>query len=291
MEYGDWRPYVSVAERRKRATAHARKLANKGRVVRPVAIDGRTIANTFWGKAWCDNLESYSDFASRMPRGRTYVRNGSVVDLQVTAGRVSAIVSGSEVYEIAVEIEPLERKLWRALRRECAGQIGSMVALLQGKFSQDVMQILARPKTGLFPSPNQIRLSCSCPDWASMCKHVAATLYGVGARLDSEPEIFFALRQVDHTELISEAASARTLGGQKSARRSKAVATEDLSALFGIELDEAPPRPPAARSKASATPPPPSKAKGRGTKRNEPASDRAGRGATPARRKSGKARP
>jgi uncharacterized Zn finger protein len=234
----DWRPYVSVAERRKLAAAHARKLAKKGRTVRPVEIEGRTIAATFWGKAWCDNLESYSDFANRMPRGRTYVRNGSVVDLQMAAGRITAIVSGSEIYDVEIEIDPLDKKLWKRLVRESAGRIGSMIELLRGRFSQDVMQILARPKTGLFPSPREIRLSCTCPDWAEMCKHVAAALYGVGARLDREPEIFFTLRQVDQTELISEAATARDLTKKTSGSKGKKVlAADNLSAIFGIELD------------------------------------------------------
>jgi uncharacterized Zn finger protein len=239
MYHNGWRPYVPVDVRRKRAAAHAKKLAKKGRAVRPVILDGRDIAESFWGNAWCDNLESYSDYENRMPRGRSYVRNGSVVDLQIDAGRVTAIVAGSEIYEIAIEIDPLPKKVWSALIKECAGQIGSIVELLQGKLSESVMRTLARPKTGLFPSPAEIRLSCTCPDWASMCKHVAAALYGVGARLDSEPEIFFTLRQVDQTELVSEAAAARTIG-KKRAPSKKSLATSDLSALFGIELDGEP---------------------------------------------------
>src|SRR6184192_2055898 len=177
MSYYDWKPYVPVVRRRQQAAQKIAKFKKQGHPIEPVVIEGRTIARSFWGKAWCDNLERYSDYASRMPRGRTYVRNGSVVDLQIEAGKVTALVSGSELYRIDVEIDPLDTKRWRALVRECAGQIGSMIELLQGRFSREVMQILARPKTGLFPSPKQIRLSCSCPDWASMCKHVAAALY------------------------------------------------------------------------------------------------------------------
>src|SRR4051794_23305285 len=135
----EWRPYVSVAERRKQAAREAKKLAKNGRVVRPIAIEGRVIATSFWGQAWCENLERYSDYASRMPRGRTYVRNGSVVDLQIEAGKVTALVSGSELYRIDIEIDSLDKKRWQALVRECAGQIGSMVELLQGRFSLEVM--------------------------------------------------------------------------------------------------------------------------------------------------------
>ncbi|MCA1664966.1 MAG: SWIM zinc finger family protein [Myxococcales bacterium] len=234
MFFGDFRPYVSAAERRKRAARHAAKLVKKGRAVRPIRIEGRTIAHSFWGKAWCDNLESYSDYANRMPRGRSYARNGSIVDLQIEPGRVAAIVSGSEIYDIA--IDRLDRRLWRSLVRECTGRIGSLVELLQGRFSDDVMRILARPKNGLFPSPQQIRLACSCPDSADMCKHVAAALYGIGARLDAEPEIFFTLRQVDQAELVSEASTARRLRSRKSASK-RTVASGDLESIFGIELE------------------------------------------------------
>jgi uncharacterized Zn finger protein len=239
MAFDEWRPYVPVAQRRKQAARFAAKLAKKGRPVSPVEIEGRAIANSFWGKAWCDNLESYSDFANRMPRGRTYVRNGSVVDLQIAAGKVTAVVSGSEVYQIEIQMDALDRKVWRSLTQQCAGQIGSMIELLQGRFSGDVMQLLARPKTGLFPSPKEIHLSCTCPDWANMCKHVAAALYGVGARLDREPEIFFTLRQVDQTELVSAASTGRGLA-RKTAPRAKTLATDNLSSIFGIELDDAP---------------------------------------------------
>lgn len=245
----EWRPYVPVAERRKQAAKKAARLA-KGRVVRPVAIEGRTIARSFWGQAWCENLESYSDYENRMPRGRTYVRNGSVVDLQIAAGRVTAVVAGSDVYEIGIDIDPLEPKRWRALVRECAGKIGSMVELLQGRFSREVMQVLARPKTGLFPSPRQIRMSCSCPDWATMCKHVAAALYGVGARLDEEPEIFFTLRRVDQSELVTEATAADRLTRTAGGRRVKTLEADSLSAIFGIELDGAAATPPPTRGAA-----------------------------------------
>ena len=232
----DYRPYVSVAERRKLAAKHAAKLAKKGRTVKPIQIEGRVIAHSFWGKAWCDNLESYSDYANRMPRGRTYARNGSIVDLHVAPGRVTAIVSGSDIYEIDITIEPLDGKLWKTLVRECTGRIGSLVELLRGQFSDDVMQVLARRKTGLFPSPEQISLGCSCPDWADMCKHVAAALYGVGARLDAEPELFFTLRQVDQADLVGAATTRKPSRSRKAAGK-RTVAAADLESVFGIELE------------------------------------------------------
>ena len=179
MSFG-WKPYVSVAERRKKAERAMAKLCKKGHSHAPVTIQGRKLATTFWGKAWCDNLESYSDFANRLPRGRTYVRNGSVVDLQVNGGEIRAIVMGSELYRVTVNVSPIPKARWSAICTDCSGSIDSLVELLQGRLSKAVMERVCQQKTGLFPAPSEIKLSCSCPDWADMCKHVAAVLYGIG---------------------------------------------------------------------------------------------------------------
>ncbi len=233
--YG-FRPYVSVAERRRKAQREMARLEKKGKVIRPVQLEGRTIARTFWGKAWCDNLESYMDYENRLPRGRTYVRNGSVVHLDIRPGEVEATVSGSELYQVRINIAAAAKAKWKTLCRDCAGAIGSLVELLQGRFSDHVMGILTRKETGLFPAPAEIKLKCSCPDWATMCKHVAAVLYGVGARLDLSPELLFTLRSVNHEELITQAATATDLAG-KTRTAGPELAESEISAVFGIELD------------------------------------------------------
>jgi len=233
-----FRPYVPVAKRRANAAREMAKLAKKGHVVSPVNIKGRTIAATFWGKAWCEHLESYSDFANRLPRGRTYVRNGSVVDLQIKPGRVTAHVSGSELYEIDINIKPLAQSRWASIRSECAGKIASVLELLRGRLSKGVMEIITHRETGLFPEPSEITLNCSCPDWADMCKHIAAVLYGVGARLDEKPELLFVLRQVDHLDLIEQAAAGLTpADASVNASATKTIAETDLADVFGIDLD------------------------------------------------------
>ncbi|HWE94946.1 MAG TPA: hypothetical protein VG269_13355 [Tepidisphaeraceae bacterium] len=234
--YYGFKPYVSVAKRRANAAKEVAKLAKKGRTITPVNIEGRAIASTFWGKAWCDHLESYSDFENRLPRGRTYVRNGSVVDLQIGPGKVTSMVSGSELYKITITIKALTKKTWDCLKGDCAGQIGSLVELLQGRLSKGVMELVIRRDGGLFPSPREIEMKCSCPDWAGMCKHVAATLYGVGARLDQQPELLFKLREVDHLELISQASVPSALG-QSSSHGRQTIDTDALADVFGIDLD------------------------------------------------------
>jgi len=235
MNYWGWKPYVSAAERRRKASKEMAKLAKKGHPVSPVIVDGRAIAKTFWGKAWCENLERYSDYANRLPRGRTYVRNGSVIDLQISPGEIKALVSGSSIYKVAVKVAPVSKVRWQSICTDCAGAIDSLIELLQGRFSKGVMERVCRPKTGLFPSPEEIKLSCSCPDWAGMCKHVAAVLYGIGARIDQQPELLFRLHEVDEKELIAGAGKALPLS-RKAPPAEKVIAGEDLSALFGLDI-------------------------------------------------------
>jgi uncharacterized Zn finger protein len=249
--FGEWAPYVPVAARRRKAEREMEKLRKKGAVLSPVKIEGRQIARTFWGKAWCDNLESYRDYENRLPRGRTYVRNGSVVDLQIAPCEVTAIVSGSKIYKVKVSIGDVGPVRWKTLCAHCSGGIDSLVELLQGRFSKGVMERLCRQDTGLFPRPSEIRFICSCSDYASMCKHIAAVLYGVGARLDESPELLFRLRAVDETELLSDLGSA--LPDTRTKRdTAQTLVGDDLAALFGLDMEEsktpAPSRPAAATS-------------------------------------------
>jgi uncharacterized Zn finger protein len=232
----EWRPYVSVAERRRKAALEMAKLAKKGHPVSPVVIDGRTIAKTFWGKSWCDNLERYSDYANRLPRGRTYVRNGSVVDLQIGEGEIRGRVSGSELYEVEVKVTAVAKPRWGGICADCAGAIDSLIELLQGRFSKGVMERICQEKTGLFPAPAELKFNCSCPDWASMCKHVAAVLYAIGARLDERPELLFKLRKVDEKDLIAKAGKGVPLSKTGPAA-AKVLADDGLSELFGLDLD------------------------------------------------------
>jgi uncharacterized Zn finger protein len=237
MDFYEWPPYVSVAAKRRKAQSELAKLQKKGKSVAPITIDGRKIAKTFWGKSWCDNLERYSDFAHRLPRGRSYVRNGAVLDLQVAKGKVTATVAGSDVYEIKVDIAPLKARRWQDLCEDCAGSVDSLIELLQGRLEENVMRRVSCEGDGLFPSPSEIKFSCTCPDWAGMCKHVAAALYGVGARLDEEPRLLFVLRGVNESDLVAG------LSGNLSLPDAKPAATipdDDVAALFGLEMADAP---------------------------------------------------
>lgn len=250
MSYFQWQPYVSVAEKRRRAERQLAKLRKKGQSIAPVKIEGRVIAKSFWGQSWCTNLERYSDYESRLPRGRTYVRNGSVVDLQIAKGEITAMVAGSELYKVKINIDSVKKASWKAICRDCAGSIDSLVELLQGRLAKSVMDRVCREGDGLFPSPNEIKLSCSCPDWADMCKHVAAVLYGVGARLDEQPEMLFVLRGVEERDLLASADAGLPLA-KTGSTSAKVLDSGDVAALFGLDMADEEAAKPAARGRAA----------------------------------------
>lgn len=230
-----WPPYVTVAERRRRAEKKLKSLRKKGMDLQPVAIDGRKIARTFWGQAWCSHMESFSDYSNRLPRGRSYVRNGSVCHLGIVEGEIDARVAGSSLYTVQAKIKKLPAAKWLTIKRQAAGKIGSLLELLQGKLSDQVMGIVTDRVSGLFPHPREISFECDCPDWAGMCKHIAAVMYGIGARLDHSPELLFTLRGVNHEELIVIDAAA-TLS-TSTPNQSRQIAAGDLSDVFGIDFD------------------------------------------------------
>ena len=234
-DYG-WPPYVTVAERREKALKQLEKMRKKGLQVQPVQLAGRKIAASFWGKGWCDHMESFSDYANRLPRGRSYVRNGSVCHLEIRGGEIEAMVCGTSLYKVSISIAPLKAKKWEAVKRSCSGRIGSLIDLLRGRLDHGVMEVVTDRKEGLFPLPGEMKFDCDCPDWAGMCKHVAAVLYGVGARLDESPEMLFLLRGVNHEELVD--VTAAITDAAKSGTSRRRIAATGIADVFGIELAE-----------------------------------------------------
>ncbi len=229
--YGTWKPQASVSARRAKARREMEKLRKRGIELHPVEIEGRKIARTFWGQAWCDHLEKFSDYSNRLPRGKSYLRNGLVLNMEISEGEIRAIVSGSDLYEVSVSITPLPPRRWDDIKKRCMGQVGSVLELLQGKLSDNVMGVVTHPETGLFPRPGEIRLDCDCPDWSSLCKHLSAVLYGVGATLDRQPELLFRLRGVNHEDMVG--ADIPMPGSQGGRRR----ISEDVGDVFGVDLE------------------------------------------------------
>ena len=276
-------PYVPVAEKAARAERKRRQLEKKGHRLDPVCLQGRTIARSWWGQAWCRNLESYADYSNRIGRGRSYLRCGAVLDLKIEETRVTGLVQGSdsEPYQVAIRIKALAKATWKQIRSDCAGKIDSLQALLAGKFPEDLGELFTVQKSGLFPAPAEIKFDCSCPDWASMCKHVAAVLYGVGARLDRAPELFFVLRGVSVGELVGGAveATARKFIDQQPVEGAHVIAEDRLSDLFGINLGAGEPT----RQEMGETTPEPAAPSSRRSKGAKSKTGAAPRGAKPRR--------
>ena len=249
--YSRFPKYVSVAERKEKAYKTAAKLGD----LSPIVLAGHKIATTFWGKAWCDNVETYQDYSNRLPRGRSYVRSGSVIDLKITTGTVSALVCGSgrTPYKIGISIEPLNKPRWNALKKQCLGKIDSLVSLVQGKLSTETLALFCDHDTGIFPASSEIKMKCSCPDSAGLCKHLAAVLYGIGTRLDTDPKLFFVLRGINENELIN----ADVVGALTEGVTSE-IDEASISAVFGVDFDTLDPPPlvdPASSATAKSAPP------------------------------------
>ncbi len=236
MSYGySWRPYVSAAERRGSALREMQRLRKDGKRIEPLKIEGQKIATSVWGKAWCAHLEKFSDFVNRLPRGRTYARNGSVCHLGVRKHVIEAKVQGSELYDVEVTIAALAAPRWKAIVKDCAGEVGSVLELLKGRISDRVMSVVTDRDRGLFPTPKEIKMECSCPDWAGMCKHAAAAMYGVGARLDQNPELLFTLRGVDKSDLVAEA-SVEDVTRRPTRRGATTLSESAIADVFGIDV-------------------------------------------------------
>ncbi len=234
--------HVSADEEKERNKKAVEKLMKKNPGIAPIVVSGRKLASTWWGKSWNGNLESYSDYSNRIGRGRSYILHGAVLDLQIASGKVSALVQGSRraPYEVVIDIKPLGKAAWDKLVKACEGKIESLQELLEGRFPKALDEMFTAKGKGLFPTPEEIRFGCSCPDYATMCKHVAAALYGVGTRLDENPALFFVLRNVNVDELISKAIvqKSETLLSKSGRKSGRVIEGNNLSAMFGIEMDE-----------------------------------------------------
>lgn len=256
MSYGYYPKYVSVVEKRAKAQKKIKQLRKKNPGIRPVILEGKALATTWWGKAWNKNLESYADYSNRIGRGRSYVRHLAVLDLKISPGKVTSLVQGSmgAPYEVTISIKKMKQKNWQTIKKECQSRLSSLPDLLAGKIPKALQDIFMVQGQGLFPTPTEIAFDCSCPDWASMCKHVAATLYGVGARLDEDPALFFTLRQAAIDDLVSQAvqSKASSIIEKSTTGSSKVIADDKLSDLFGLDMDDLVPVKPAKKRKKKA---------------------------------------
>lgn len=252
--YYDFPQYISVAQRKVQAEKARKKLEKSGRKLDPVTVTekGRRLCRSWWGNAWTENLSRFSDYDNRLPRGRSYLRNGAVIDLEIARGQISALVQGTRLYNISIDIKPLRPDIWKSLIEDCSANITSLVDLMAGRFTDPVMNRLIRSSDGLFPEKKEISFTCSCPDYAGMCKHVAAAMMGIGVRFDDDPTLFFKLRGVDPQEIVTAmTGSLTTLDTAVAGDELFEAGSTDLTALFDIDLEPTPSPKPAARKKAN----------------------------------------
>lgn len=235
-----WRPYVPARQRKANGLAQAQRELGKGKTLQPIRVEGRKIAKSFWGSSWCEHFETYSDYANRLPRGRTYARNGSIVHLEISSGMITAMVAGSDLYHIKIKIDTMPVKAWKRLCGQCTSSVTSAIDLLRGKLPEPVLATLTDPDNDLFPRSKEIHLSCDCPDWAGLCKHLAAVLYGVGNRLDDAPDLLFLLRGVNQNELIGSSLAKATESNTSLDGAELLNEQSGLDDIFGIDLVDSP---------------------------------------------------
>ena len=229
--------YTSSAELKAKAKKNIAKLKDAAPVCAHSARG--PICLTWWGKEWCKNLESYAEYENRLPRGRRYVRAGGIIDLKIKDNVAKAKIqsSGSGYYNVSVVFKKLRKEDMAKIVARSAQRIDNVDSLLKGDFPEDLKDLFTQEKPGLFPAPDEISFDCDCPDWTSMCKHVAAALYGVGIRIDESPKDFFALRGIDIENFLSGVVEDKVALMLKNVNvKSDRIITDgDMAEIFGID--------------------------------------------------------
>lgn len=231
--------YRKVDEKKQLGDAYIKRMLKKGYDIQPVSViaTGRKVTTTWWGKAWCDNLEKYADEENRISRGKTYLKDGFVLDLHIDKGEVTAIVQGNrkKPYEVEIDIAPLSKRRIDEILTNCGKKLDSLDMLVSGQFPKDLKELFTSDE-GLFPKLSEIRFYCDCPDSAYMCKHVAAVLYGIGVRMDEDPLLFFKLRGIDVNNFIDKTIKSKvnTLLDNASKKSDRIIKDSDIDKLFGL---------------------------------------------------------
>lgn len=186
----------------------------------------RPFGLTWWGKAWVDALEHRARLdPNRLGRGRSYARRGSVLDLRVDPGVVSATVQGSRVtpYEVTVRIRAFSGDEWDAVLDVVSAQIGRVAALLDGELPPEVVDDAQAAGLELLPDAGEVKTACNCPDFAVPCKHSAAVCFLIADALDEDPFVLLLLRGRRRDELMSALRSRRSAGGDVPAVKARPV--------------------------------------------------------------------
>ncbi len=238
MRYNYTKTYSPISFEELQQKSKTTKSTNKKQALEPIEVIGnsRQICTKWWGQAWCKNLEKYADYENRIARGKRYVRAGAVIDLKIKKGVVDAKVQGTrrKPYDICIHIAPLLKEAVDNIVSKCS-KLKNVEELIKGNIPLQ-MQELFTGRDGLFPTPKEIAFDCSCPDWASMCKHVAAVLYGVGIRLDENPLLFFELRGIEYEQFVGAAIEIRIeeMIANENKPSNRIITEKSIMNIFGI---------------------------------------------------------
>ena len=226
--------YTTVASLKARA-ARATKTLKDAEPVIPHPHT-RKMCLTWWGQEWCNNLESYADYRSRLERGRRYVRSNTVVDLKIFANQVKAKVQGTDLYEVTVDFAKPKPADIEKIKKLTGNRIANVEMLLKGNFPDELKELFTQNKPGLFPTPEEIKFDCDCLDWADMCKHVAAVMYGIGIRIDADPLQFFKLRGIDIDEFLTQVVDDKVANMLKNidVKSDRIMKDANVATIFGI---------------------------------------------------------
>ncbi len=222
----DERP-LRAAELETLAAARLAELQAAGEELHPVVSRSRALVSHFWGKAWMRHLAACEAGGLCLAPGRTLLRHGCVLDVQLAPGLIRARVSTQRLEEVELHLAPLDEERQAELVQLCQGRIDSLVSLMEGRVDETVLAPLCDPQLGLLPEPADWRMHCSCADWAEPCPHAAAAIYAAGVLIDADPSLLFTLRSLDPATLLRPTAQAEASD----------FAAGDLGKLFGIELD------------------------------------------------------
>ena len=189
----------------------------------------------FFHKPNPDN--KYADYENRIERGRSYLRNDAVVDLKIKGNEIYSRVLGGgyKPYRIRIRIDALSERQRLNIEQQASGKLQDLESLIQGNFPKDLKNLFFQ-KGGLFPSPNEIHFDCNCPDWADMCKHVAAVMYGIGIRIDTNPTQLFELRGIPIESLLTRVIDDKVSNMLKNVdvKSARIIKDADISSIFGI---------------------------------------------------------
>ncbi len=158
-----------------------------------------SFGKTWWGEQWLNSLNNI-DYSNRLPRGATYARKGAVKKISIKGNRIAAKVQGTRVrpYNIDIIMPPFFDPELSNFIKELSRRPAIISKMLNRELDPAVLSLAEQFNLKVFPKQwSDLKMNCSCPDWAVPCKHLASVIYKVSAEIDNNPFLVFSLHNVD----------------------------------------------------------------------------------------------